>query len=44
MQLPEAAIEIPALNKWFQTFKVLDNIHLKVDIGEIVVVCGPSGS
>ena len=44
MQLPEAAIEITALNKWFQTFKVLDNIHLKVDIGEIVVVCGPSGS
>ncbi len=44
MQLPEAAIEITGLNKWFQTFKVLDNIHLKVDIGEIVVVCGPSGS
>ena len=44
MDTHNTAIEINSLNKWFDSFKVLENINIKVDIGEIVVVCGPSGS
>ena len=44
MNFNKTAIEIVALNKWFDDFKVLNNINLRVDVGEIVVVCGPSGS
>jgi general L-amino acid transport system ATP-binding protein len=38
------AIEIEDLNKWYGEFHVLRNIHLKVNRGERIVICGPSGS
>lgn len=42
--MPDAAIELVGVNKWFGTFHVLKNINLTVDSGEKVVICGPSGS
>jgi general L-amino acid transport system ATP-binding protein len=38
------AIEIIGMHKWFGTFHVLRDIHLKVAGGERIVICGPSGS
>jgi ABC-type polar amino acid transport system ATPase subunit len=38
------AIEFNAVNKWFGKLHVLRNISLSVATGEVVVVCGPSGS
>ena len=38
------AIEITKLTKWFDDFKVLNDVNLIVNHGEIVVICGPSGS
>ena len=37
-------IEISNLNKWYGDFHALKNINIAVKEGEIIVVCGPSGS
>jgi general L-amino acid transport system ATP-binding protein len=42
--LPEVAIEIVRMNKWFGEFHVLRDIDLTVHAGERIVICGPSGS
>lgn len=42
--MAETAIELVAVNKWFDDFHVLKDINLKVAAGEKVVICGPSGS
>ncbi len=42
--MPDAAIELVDVDKWFGTFHVLKNINLTVNSGEKVVICGPSGS
>ncbi|NOE34299.1 amino acid ABC transporter ATP-binding protein [Ruegeria sp. HKCCD7318] len=42
--MPDAAIELVGVNKWFDTFHVLKDINLTVKGGEKVVICGPSGS
>ncbi|WP_424831464.1 amino acid ABC transporter ATP-binding protein [Ruegeria sp.] len=42
--MPDVAIELVDVNKWFGTFHVLKNINLTVASGEKVVICGPSGS
>jgi len=42
--MPNAAIELVDVNKWFGTFHVLKDINLTVGTGEKVVICGPSGS
>ena len=44
MTFTQPAIEICKLTKWFDDFKVLDNVDLTINHGEIVVICGPSGS
>lgn len=38
------AIRMEAVNKWFDDFHVLKDIHLQVAMGEKIVICGPSGS
>jgi general L-amino acid transport system ATP-binding protein len=38
------AVEFVGVHKWYGGFHVLKNIHLHVNPGEKVVVCGPSGS
>ena len=38
------AVEFVGVHKWFGGFPVLKDIHLCVEPGERVVVCGPSGS
>ena len=40
----EPIIRIEAVNKWYGSFQVLTDIHLQVQAGERIVVCGPSGS
>lgn len=40
----ERVIAIENLNKWFDQFHVLKDIHLTVNKGERIVICGPSGS
>ncbi|EBA04579.1 putative amino acid ABC transporter, ATP-binding protein [Rhodobacteraceae bacterium HTCC2150] len=42
--MPETAIELVDVNKWFDDFHVLKDINLTVNTGEKVVICGPSGS
>lgn len=42
--MPETAIELIGVNKWYGTFHVLRNIDLSVKAGHKVVICGPSGS
>jgi general L-amino acid transport system ATP-binding protein len=42
--MPDAAIEMIGVNKWFGDFHVLKDIDLSVGQGERVVICGPSGS
>ena len=42
--LPEVAISISGMNKWYGEFHVLRDINLSVDKGERIVICGPSGS
>ena len=37
-------IELKNVNKWFDKFKVLKDINLKVNQKEKIVICGPSGS
>jgi len=40
----EPIIRIEGLDKWFGHFQVLTDIHLSVQPGERIVICGPSGS
>ena len=42
--MPNTAIELVDVNKWFDAFHVLKDINLTVNTGEKVVICGPSGS
>jgi polar amino acid transport system ATP-binding protein len=37
-------VEFCHVNKWFGPLHVLHDVNLKIDVGEVVVVCGPSGS
>ena len=37
-------IEIKNVSKWYGDFQVLKNCSVNVEKGEVVVVCGPSGS
>jgi general L-amino acid transport system ATP-binding protein len=37
-------IKMQHVSKWFDDFKVLDNINFNVKTGEKIVICGPSGS
>ncbi|MFP5350202.1 MAG: amino acid ABC transporter ATP-binding protein [Gammaproteobacteria bacterium] len=37
-------IQIEGVHKWFGSLHVLNDVHLKVEAGEVLVVCGPSGS
>ncbi len=32
------------VNKWFGSLHVLRDVNLRVELGEVVVICGPSGS
>jgi len=41
--LPEVAVEVDGLHKWYGDFHVLRDINLKVWRGERIVICGPSG-
>ncbi len=41
--LPDVAVEVVGLNKWYGEFHVLRDINLKVARGERIVICGPSG-
>ena len=42
--IDQRVIEITALNKWFGSFHVLQDINLTVFQGEKIIICGPSGS
>ncbi|WP_298852200.1 amino acid ABC transporter ATP-binding protein [uncultured Ruegeria sp.] len=42
--MPDQAISIRAMNKYYGGFHALKDIDLDVDRGEKVVICGPSGS
>jgi polar amino acid transport system ATP-binding protein len=44
MKNADPIIRIQGINKYFGTFKALDNVSLDVTSGEKVVVLGPSGS
>jgi len=37
-------IELKNVSKWYGDFQVLDNCSTRIKKGEVVVVCGPSGS
>jgi polar amino acid transport system ATP-binding protein len=37
-------ISFSNVNKWFGSLHVLRDVNLRVELGEVVVVCGPSGS
>lgn len=37
-------IELKNVSKWYGNFQVLDNCSTRIEKGEVVVVCGPSGS
>ena len=39
-----AMIEIKNISKWYGNFQVLKDCSVEVEKGEVVVVCGPSGS
>ena len=39
-----AMIEIKHISKWYGNFQVLKDCSVNVEKGEVVVVCGPSGS
>ena len=41
--LPDVAVEVAGLHKWYGDFHVLRDINLKVARGERIVICGPSG-
>src|ERR1044072_6135032 len=38
------AIQMVGVNKWYGEFHVLRDVNLSVDMGEKIVICGPSGS
>ena len=40
----EVMIQMVDVHKWYGEFHVLKNIHLTVNKGERIVICGPSGS
>lgn len=40
----QSLISIKGLNKWYGDFHVLQDIDLEIKAGEILVICGPSGS
>ena len=40
----EIIVSMHSVNKWFGQFHVLRDIHLTVNKGERIVICGPSGS
>src|SRR3989338_29007 len=40
----QPAIAFRQVNKWFGKLHVLQDITLEIQPGEVVVVCGPSGS
>jgi glutamate transport system ATP-binding protein len=42
--VPESAITLDKVNKWFGSLHALRDIDLRVSTGEVVVVAGPSGS
>ena len=42
--MTQTAIEVVGLNKWYGSFHALKDLSLSVDIGEKLVICGPSGS
>ncbi len=44
MNAAEPIIRIQNINKYFGSFKALDDVSLDVEVGEKVVVLGPSGS
>ena len=44
LPLNPVAVQITAMNKWFGTFHVLQDINMTVPKGETIVICGPSGS
>ncbi|PMH43783.1 glutamine ABC transporter ATP-binding protein [Vibrio sp. 10N.286.49.B3] len=44
MPLTTAIVNCTQLHKWYDDFHALKNINLTVNQGEIVVICGPSGS
>ena len=44
MNAADPIIEIQNINKYFGSFKALDDVSLNVEVGEKVVVLGPSGS
>src|SRR5262249_54196156 len=37
-------IELTDVSKWYGRFQVLANCSMRIDKGEVVVICGPSGS
>ena len=44
IEADERLVEAVAVDKWFGSVKVLDNINFSVQRGEVVVIIGPSGS
>ncbi len=43
-KMSDKIIEFKNLNKWYATYHALKNINLEINKGEILVICGPSGS
>lgn len=43
-KISDKIIEFKNLNKWYATYHALKNINLDINKGEILVICGPSGS
>jgi len=43
-EIPDAAVSLAGVSKWYGSFQVLRDIDLVVGSGERIVVCGPSGS
>ena len=42
--MSDPVIDFRQVNKWFGKLHVLQDLSLKIQLGEVVVVCGPSGS
>ena len=42
--MSEVMIDIKGVNKWYGQFQVLTDCTTAINKGEVVVVCGPSGS
>ena len=42
--MPDAAIQLISVSKFFGKYRALNKVNLEVAQGERVVVCGPSGS